>query len=126
MRSRASLFVLLTVAGMDNQLGRSGAVASQIREDVAAGAAFVGDWTVNLSKSKQHRDYQYKSMTVRFAISGDTVSITDTVAYVTGKETTGVHTFHADGREHPFEAPALGSGLILWRNGSVRTSLILS
>jgi hypothetical protein len=76
---------------------------------------FVGTWIADLSRSKRHPGYEFKSVTVEFAVAGNAVTITDKHVYADGKETGGVHTFEADGKERPFEAAAIGSGAS-WRS----------
>ena len=79
----------------------------------AAPNPFAGTWTADLTRSKQHPGYEFKSVVIEIAVVGNTVTITDKHVYANGKETSGVHTFEADGHQRPFEAPAVGPGLTL-------------
>jgi hypothetical protein len=88
---------------------------------------FVGTWVANISKSKPHPDYPLKAVTLQIAVVGDTVTIDDTHVHGSGKETHGTHSFQADGKEHPFEAPALGSGVVVvarWLSSHVLDTVV--
>jgi hypothetical protein len=74
---------------------------------------FAGRWVADMSKSKPHPDYPLTAVTVDISVAGDMVTIADTHVDGSGKETQGTHSFRADGREHPFEAPAIGPGVAL-------------
>ena len=99
---------------------------------VAAGAAqqvtypLAGMWTADLSSSKQSPQLPLQSVVLDIAVTGETVHIADHHVYASGKEQKGTHTFQADGKEHPFEAPALGAGVILatWTSSRVLDTIV--
>jgi hypothetical protein len=61
----------------------------------------VGRWEANLSKSKRHSANRFRSATIEFTVSGNTVEISDTVIDESGREEHRVNTIQVDGREHP-------------------------
>jgi hypothetical protein len=67
----------------------------------AADSPFVGTWTSNFSKSKLPSDYQYKRVTLQFAVMFDTVTIGSRFVNASGHEQTATELFHTDGKEHP-------------------------
>jgi hypothetical protein len=79
-------------------------------EPAAPANPFVGRWTANLSKSKRDPANQFRRATLEFAVSGDTVTITDVVVDASGREEQGRNTIQADGREHSSEH---GHGYVL-------------
>ena len=74
---------------------------------------FAGRWVADMSKSKPHPDYPLKAVTVDISLAGDTLTITDRHIDGAGKDTQGAHSFRVDGQEHPFDAPAIGPGVVL-------------
>ncbi len=62
---------------------------------------FVGTWTSNFSKSKVPSNYQYKRVTLQFAVVFDTVTIGSKLVTASGHEQGATELFHADGKEHP-------------------------
>jgi hypothetical protein len=80
---------------------------------------FVGKWSANLSKSRRHPGNLFQSALLQFAVSGDVVTITDSVVDDSGREHQGQNTVVADGQEHPSEH---GNGYILkvnWRSPQI-------
>ena len=67
----------------------------------AAENPFVGTWTSNPSKSKLPSDFQYKRVTLQFAVMFDTVTIGGKFLTAAGQEQTFTELFHMDGKEHP-------------------------
>jgi Glyoxalase superfamily protein len=63
---------------------------------------FAGTWRADVSKSKRHPLNEFQSATLQFAVSGDTVTITDVVIEANGREEHR-NTIQADGEEHPSE-----------------------
>lgn len=61
---------------------------------------FVGTWTANLSKSRQHALNQFQMATLDFDVVGDTVTIRDIVVDASGHEERTSNTLQADGKEH--------------------------
>ena len=65
-----------------------------------------GTWKANLSKSQRDPNHLFKSLTLRFEISDDVVSITYTGVNMSGVEESGTFKIHPDGKEHPIpDAP---------------------
>ena len=50
---------------------------------------FVGQWRANLSKSRRHPSTTFQSALLQFAVSGDVVTITDSVIDDSGREQYG-------------------------------------
>lgn len=67
----------------------------------AADNPFVGSWISNFSKSKLPTGYQFKSVTLQFAVVFDTVTIGSKFVTASGQEQTATELFHMDGKEHP-------------------------
>ena len=74
-----------------------------IEESLQAGATernpFVGVWTADVSRSKRHPANEFQRATLRFAVDGDTVTITDVVVNAAGQEERGTNTILVDGVE---------------------------
>ena len=88
---------------------------------------FAGIWTADLARSTQHPGYEFQSVTLEITVAGTGVTIADKHLYVNGKETSGVHTFQADGVERPFNAPAVGPGLTVmatWNGARVLDTVV--
>ena len=69
---------------------------------------FTGGWKANLLKSQRDPNHLFKSLTLRFEISDDVVSITYTGVNMSGTEESGTSKLHPDGKEHPIaEAPGI-------------------
>jgi len=77
-----------------------------------------GHWTADLSRSTLHPNAQVQATTLRFAVLGDTVSVTESVISPSGQEQGhGTSTFQTDGQPHPHDE--LLPGLIVvakWSN----------
>jgi hypothetical protein len=61
---------------------------------------FTGTWVANITKSKRHANHQFQSATLRFDVSGDTVTLFHGGVNMAGKEESGTTVLQADGREH--------------------------
>ena len=69
---------------------------------------FAGKWRANLSKSKRDPNHLFKSLTLRFEISEDVVSVTYAGVNMSGSEESGTTKLYPDGKEHPIaEAPGI-------------------
>lgn len=69
---------------------------------------FAGKWKANLSKSQRDPNHLFKSLTLRFEISDDVVSVTYAGVNMSGSEESGTTKLHPDGKEHPIaEAPGI-------------------
>jgi hypothetical protein len=62
---------------------------------------FAGTWVENIAKSKQHPNHQFESTTLKFAVVGNTVTITHSRVNAGGKKESGTVVLQADGQEHP-------------------------
>lgn len=74
-----------------------------VEESLPASASernpFVGVWTADVSQSTRHPANQFQRATLRFAVDGDTVTITDVVVNAAGQEDRGTNTILVDGVE---------------------------
>ena len=69
---------------------------------------FAGTWKANLSKSQQHPNHLFESMTLQFEVSDDAVLLTFTGVNMMGERESGTRKFHPDGKEYPVaEVPGL-------------------
>jgi hypothetical protein len=62
---------------------------------------FVGSWVANFSKSKLHPSFQYRSVTLEIAVSGENVTMTGTLVDEAGREQRAAETLRTDGTESP-------------------------
>ena len=69
---------------------------------------FTGTWKANLAKSQRHPNHMFHSATLRFDVSGDTVTLTHGGVNRDGKQESGTTTLHADGKEHAVSPQAPG------------------
>jgi len=69
-----------------------------------------GTWIANPSKSTPHPANRFRSATLHFEVSGDTVTITDVVVDASGHEERGRNTIEADGIERSTENGYLFTG----------------
>jgi hypothetical protein len=80
---------------------------------------FVGTWVLNLSKSKLPSNFQYRSMTLQFAVVFDTVTVGANFVTTSGRQQSATELFHMDGKEHP---GTLNAGVVVtgkWMNARV-------
>jgi hypothetical protein len=69
---------------------------------------FTGTWVANIEKSRRHANHQFQQATLRFAVSGDTVTLIHGGVNMAGKEESGTTVLEADGLEHPVpQAPGV-------------------
>jgi hypothetical protein len=67
-----------------------------------------GTWKANLEKSQRDPKHLFESVTLRFEVSGDTVSMTFNGVNMSGEQESGTRKFHPDGKEYPVaEAPGI-------------------
>ena len=67
-----------------------------------------GMWIANLAKSRRHENHQFQSASLRFEVSGNTVSLTQAGVNMSGKDESSTLTLVADGKEHPVaQAPGV-------------------
>jgi len=88
-------------------------------QGVEATDPFSGVWLSNFSKSKLPSDYQFKEVTLQFAVVFDSVTIGSKIVTRSGQELTSTELFHMDGKEHP---GTLGPGVThtaRWVNASL-------
>lgn len=71
---------------------------------------FVGAWSANVAKSKQHPANPVRSATVQISVAGDLVTLDDVVIDDAGREERHRNTVYTDGREHPSD---YGNGYVL-------------
>jgi hypothetical protein len=71
---------------------------------------FVGSWVANVAKSKRDPNHQFQSATLQFAVSGDTVTLTQGGVNAGGQAESSTITIEADGKERPIpQAPGVVS-----------------
>jgi hypothetical protein len=58
-----------------------------------------GEWSVNMAKSKPHPSFTFKSVTLRFTVADDTVTVASKLLTAAGDELNNAETFSTDGRE---------------------------
>jgi hypothetical protein len=88
-----------------------------------APSPFTGTWTANLSQSKLHPSFQYKSVTLEIAVGSDTVTMASELVSDTGQKQRAAETFRTDGTETPGTINP-GVGLVAkWLDRHVLASL---
>jgi len=100
---RTLLISVLMIAASSFAFGQaSGTKASGKSSPLA------GTWKANLAKSQRDPNHQFQSLTLRFEISDDSVSLTYTGVNMGGEEESGSRQMHADAKEYPVaEAPGV-------------------
>jgi hypothetical protein len=84
------------------------AEARQESHDASGAHPLVGEWEANLSKSRRDPNHQFESATLRFEVTGDTVTIAHGGVNASGHQESGVTTLQADGQEHALpDAPGV-------------------
>jgi hypothetical protein len=94
-------------------------VESQSGTESELQSPFVGQWKVNVPKSKRHPANQFQRGMVEFVVSGDTVKIADVVVDASGREERRLNTIQVDGHEHASESGNGYSLLATWRGSHV-------
>ena len=77
---------------------------------------FAGTWVADPAKSRQHPLNPFRSATLHFDVTGDTVTITDVVVDASGREARTTNTLVVDGKERP-AGPGSGYRLVASRVG---------
>jgi len=65
------------------------------------GAALLGSWVSNFTKSQLPANYQYRRLKLQFATMLDTVTVGGTFILPSGQEVSSTELFHLDGKPHP-------------------------
>lgn len=77
-------------------------------DQVSAESPLVGRWVANVAKSKRDPYHRFQSLTMEFAVAGDTVTITHRGVTESRGEEAKITTLEADGKEHVHaEAPGV-------------------
>jgi hypothetical protein len=71
--------------------------SKESRED----SPFAGTWVANVAKSKRPPNHQFQSPTLKFAVVGNTVTITHYGVNPGGQKESSTVVLEADGQEHP-------------------------
>lgn len=74
----------------------------------AAPSVLAGTWIANLARSRRHEKHQFQSATLRFAISGDAIALTQEGVNMSGKHESSTLMLQADGQEHAVSPQAPG------------------
>lgn len=61
---------------------------------------FEGRWSANVEKSQRHANHQFQSATLEFAVSADTVSLTQGGVNMSGKQESSTLRLQPDGEPH--------------------------
>ena len=65
-----------------------------------------GTWIADVDRSRRDANHQFQQATIRFEVTGTSVSLAYGGINAGGRQEHGRQTLHADGREHPLaEAP---------------------
>lgn len=67
-----------------------------------------GNWIANLEKSRRHENHQFQSAALRFEVSGNSVSLTQSGVNMSSKDESSTLMLVADGEEHPVSPQAPG------------------
>lgn len=100
MRSIA-LLVFSTVLGVLGAGTHRAELSHQNRQEGAVKDSFSGTWVANLSTSKLHPSFQYRSVTLDVTISGTMATMASRLVDEAGKEVRAAETFPTDGTESP-------------------------
>ena len=65
------------------------------------GAALLGSWVSNFSRSQLPANFQYHRLKLQFATMLDTITVGSTFVLLSGQEVTATELFHLDGKLHP-------------------------
>jgi hypothetical protein len=103
--------------------------AAAIREACGArsqNSPLTGTWVADLSKSTLHKGSPVRSATLRFTVTAESVSITDSTRDASGKEIgTGTTVFVTDGKSHPHDALMPGLTVVAtWRHARLFETLL--
>jgi hypothetical protein len=78
------------------------------RRQALTQSPFSGTWVANVAKSKRHPNHLFRSASLRFAVTGEAVTLTHGGVNASGKEESGTVTLQVDGKEHPASPQAPG------------------
>lgn len=96
------LVVAATVAGGADSISRGRARSlSPPSQKSEEHSPFAGTWVVNLAKSRRNLNHPFQSLTLKFAVVGNTVTITHGGFNTKGQKESGTLVLEADGEEHP-------------------------
>jgi hypothetical protein len=88
---------------------------------------FVGRWTADLAKSKLHTGSPLRAPTLQFAVTSESVSITDDARDASGRAIgTGQTTFQTDGAPHPHDKLLPGLTVVANWRGPRRLETVLT
>jgi hypothetical protein len=96
---RLLLIPILIMAGYSPTLGQTSGAGAKTKDSPLAGT-----WKADLSKSQRDPNHQFQSLTLRFEVSDEAVSLTFTGVNAAGKEESGTRKFRPDGKEYPVAA----------------------
>src|SRR5262249_37003132 len=97
------LVPILIIAACSAALAQTSGVDTKPKASPLAGT-----WKANLAKSQRDPNHQFQSLTLRFEISDDSVSLTYTGVNMVGEEESGSRQMPADGKEYSVaEAPGV-------------------
>jgi len=69
---------------------------------------FTGTWVANIEKSRRHPNHQFHAATLRFEVSGNAVSLTQSGVNMSGKQESSTLSLLADGEERAVSPQAPG------------------
>jgi hypothetical protein len=93
----------------------------------AAEHPFAGLWTADLAKSKLHAGSPLRAATLRFAVTSESVSITDDARDASGRAIgTGQTTLVTDGAPHPHDKLLPGLTVVASWRGPRRLETVLT
>jgi hypothetical protein len=96
---RLLLIPILIVAGYALTLSQTPGAGTKTKDSPLAGT-----WKADLAKSQRDPNHQFRSLTLRFEVSDEAVSLTFTGVNMAGKEESGTRKFRPDGKEYPVAA----------------------
>ena len=90
---RLLLISILMITASSLALGQASTTTASSKPSPLAGT-----WKANLAKSHRDPNHQFQSLTLRFEVSGYSVSLTYTGVNMGGEEESGSRQMHADGK----------------------------
>jgi hypothetical protein len=73
---------------------------------------FTGTWIANVAKSRRHANHLFQSATLQFAVSENTIFLTQAGVNMSGKNESSTLTLEADGEERPASPQVPGITLL--------------
>jgi len=89
------LVPILIIAACSAALAQTSGVDTKPKASPLAGT-----WKANLAKSQRDPNHQFQSLTLRFEVSGDELSLTYSGVNMAGQEESGTTRLHPDGKEY--------------------------